>query len=53
MRQFETGAIRDDDEGKLDFEGCLSPLALEAFAEYSNSELLRKVQELNARYPNK
>jgi hypothetical protein len=34
MRVFETGATRDDDTHKLDFEGFLSPLALEAFAEY-------------------
>lgn len=36
MRTFETGATRDSEEGKLDFEGFLSPLALEAFAEYMN-----------------
>jgi len=34
MRQFETGATRDTDEDKLDFEGFLSPLAVEAFAMY-------------------
>jgi hypothetical protein len=36
MRTFETGATRDSEEGKLDFEGFLSPLALERFAEYMN-----------------
>lgn len=36
MRQFETGATRDTDAGKIDFEGFLSPLALEAFGEYMN-----------------
>ena len=34
MRQFETGATRDTAEGKLDFEGFMSPLVIEAFAQY-------------------
>lgn len=34
VRTFDTGATRDTDDGKLDFEGFLSPLALEAFAQY-------------------
>jgi len=34
MRQFETGATRNLDADKLDFEGFLSPLALEEFAKY-------------------
>lgn len=34
MRTFETGATRDTDEGKLDYEGFLSPFVLERFAEY-------------------
>jgi hypothetical protein len=34
MRTFDTGATRDTDQGKIDFEGFLSPLALEAFGEY-------------------
>ena len=34
MREFETGATRDQDEDKLDFEGFLSPLVLERYAEY-------------------
>lgn len=33
-REFETGATRDTDEGKLDYEGFLSPLVLERFARY-------------------
>lgn len=36
VRTFDTGANRDKDEGKLDFEGFLSPLVLEAFATYMN-----------------
>jgi hypothetical protein len=34
VRTFSTGATRDTDEGKLDFEGFLSPLVLEEFAHY-------------------
>jgi hypothetical protein len=34
MREFETGATRDSDDGKLDYEGFLSALALERFARY-------------------
>ena len=33
-RIFPTGASRDTDDGKLDFEGFLSPLVLERFAQY-------------------
>jgi hypothetical protein len=34
MRTFETGATRDKDDGKLDFEGFFSPLVVERFAQY-------------------
>lgn len=34
IRTFDTGATRDTDAGKLDFEGFLSPLVLERYAEY-------------------
>jgi len=33
-RNFETGAYRDTDTGKLDFEGFLSPAVIVAFAAY-------------------
>ena len=36
MRKFDTGATRDTDENKLDFEGFLSPLVLQRYAEYMN-----------------
>ena len=36
IRTFNTGANRNSDQGKLDFEGFLSPLTLEAYAEYMN-----------------
>lgn len=34
MRKFKTGATRDTDKDKLDFEGFLSPLVLERYAQY-------------------
>jgi len=34
MRTFETGATRNVDTNKLDYEGFLSPIALERYAEY-------------------
>lgn len=37
MRMFDTGATRDTDEGKLDFEAFLSPKVLRAYAEYMDS----------------
>lgn len=36
LRTFSTGATRGTAEGKLDYEGFLSPRALEAYAEYMN-----------------
>lgn len=37
MREFDTGATRDTEEGKLDYEGFLSPLVLRRFAEYMHA----------------
>lgn len=34
IRVFESGANRSSEEGKLDFDGFLSPLVLERFGEY-------------------
>ena len=34
IREFKTGATRDTDKGKLDFEGFFSPPVMEAFAKY-------------------
>ena len=36
-RSFESGATRDTDAGKYDYEGFLSPLVIERYAEYMNS----------------
>jgi len=37
FRTFDTGASRDLDEDKLDFEGFLSPTVLQSYAEYMHS----------------
>lgn len=37
IRQFDTGATRNTEAGKLDFEGFLSPLVLKRYAEYMDS----------------
>jgi len=34
MRQFETGATRDNEGNKLDYEGFLSPAVLVRYAKY-------------------
>lgn len=36
IRQFATGATRDADTNKADYEGFLSPLALRRYGEYMN-----------------
>lgn len=36
VRKFSSGATRDTDENKLDLEGFLSPIVLQAYAEYMN-----------------
>jgi hypothetical protein len=37
MRVFETGATRNTDVAKLDYEGFLSPLVLRKYAEYMHA----------------
>ena len=41
MRHFDTGATRDTDQDKLDFEGFLSHDALTAFAEYMHKNRIQ------------
>ncbi len=41
MRTFDTGATRNTEEGKLDYEGFLSPSALKRYAEYLNKHRLQ------------
>ena len=40
FRTFPTGASRDTDEGKLDYEGFLSPRVLRRYAEYMQAHTL-------------
>src|SRR5208282_2987196 len=35
-REFSTGANRDTENGKLDYEGFISPIVLKRYAEYMN-----------------
>jgi len=42
-RTFNTGATRDQDSAKLDFEGFISPLVLRAYAEYMHKCRLRNI----------
>lgn len=46
MRKFTTGATRDDAEHKLDYEGFLSPLVLERYAEYMHKHRFQKDGEM-------
>ena len=34
MRNFDTGATRDNDDEKMDYEGFLSPIVLKEFGRY-------------------
>lgn len=36
MRKFKSGATRNNNEGKFDYEGFLSPLVIEAYGKYMN-----------------
>jgi hypothetical protein len=38
MRVFESGANRDDDEGKIDFEGIFHPSVIQAYGRYMESK---------------
>lgn len=42
MRQFESGATRDTEDGKLDYEGFLSPAVLLRFAKYMHKNKVQK-----------
>lgn len=42
MKKFDTGATRDDDNGKIDYEGFLSPLVLERYGRYMNKHRKKK-----------
>jgi hypothetical protein len=42
-RVFETGATRDTDDGKLDYEGFIAPEVWEEFAKYMHECRLRNI----------
>lgn len=42
IRKFESGATRDTDAGKLDYEGFLSPIVLNAYAEYLHKHRIQR-----------
>ena len=41
MRHFNTGATRDSEDGKNDYEGFFSPLVIEAFGDYMNKHRIQ------------
>lgn len=41
MRVFKTGATRDTEQNKLDFEGFISPIVLERYAQYMNKHRIQ------------
>lgn len=41
MREFEGGATRNDEEGKLDFEAFLSPRVIQAYGEYMHRQRIQ------------
>ena len=48
MRNFESGATRDSDEDKWDYEGFLSPLVLSRYAEYMHENRVQADGNLRA-----
>lgn len=42
VRTFDTGASRDTDEGKLDFEAFFSPLVFECYGEFMHKNRVMK-----------
>ncbi len=48
VRKFDTGATRDDDESKMDYEGFLSPLVLAEYARYMHTHRLQADGKLRA-----
>jgi len=46
VRTFDTGATRDSDDSKLDFEGFLSPIVIERYAQYLHEHRLQADGEM-------
>jgi len=48
MRRFDSGATRDSDEDKIDYEGFLSPLVLERYGRYMMKHQVQADGELRS-----
>lgn len=48
MKEYKTGANRNNPEGKLDYEGFLSPIVIRRFAEYMDKHRHLETGELRA-----
>src|SRR5271165_3209549 len=48
IREFETGATRNSDAGKHDYEGFLCPFVLETFAQYMTKHRVMEDGSLRA-----
>lgn len=48
IRQFETGATRDTDEGKHNYSGFLSPTVIERYGRYMHNHRLQSDGNLRA-----
>jgi len=48
IRTFESGATRDTSQGKLDYEGFLSPIVLKRYAEYMHKNRIQPNGSLRA-----
>ena len=48
MRKFQTGATRDTDENKLDYEGFLSHKVIKRYAEYMHTHRKQADGQLRA-----
>jgi hypothetical protein len=48
LRTFDTGATRDTEDGKLDYEGFLSPIVLHRFAQYMHKHRIQSDGNMRA-----
>jgi len=48
VREFESGATRDSDDTKLDYEGFISPLVVERYAAYMHKNRVQADGKLRA-----
>jgi hypothetical protein len=48
MRNFKTGATRNDDSNELDYEGFISPIVLKKYAEYMHRHRFQADGKLRA-----